>query len=85
MSCADANKGGHYFNGVDPWSNANTTIAPTGAAYTTDSAGTGIADFQFDSGYGYEPTAGKVVVVHDTIESLGGDYARVACGVLKGL
>ena len=60
----------------------NPTIAPTGTGYTTDSAGTGRADFKFDQGYGYDDTVGKVVVVHDTVTSLGGTYARIACGVL---
>ena len=60
----------------------NPTIAPTGAGYITDSAGTGRADFKFDQGYGYGNSVGKVVVIHDTITSLGGTYARIACGVL---
>ena len=84
--CTDATaQGGHYFNATtgDPWFNAaNAAIAPTGAGYTTDSSGTGRAEFQFDQGYGYDDTVGKVVVVHDTVKSLGGTYARVACGKL---
>ena len=86
-SCTDATtQGGHYFNAAttgDPWFNAvNAAIAPTGAGYTTDSSGTGRAEFQFDQGYGYEDTVGKVIVVHDTVTSLGGTYDRIACGVL---
>ena len=60
----------------------NPTIAPTGAGYTTDADGIGRADFKFDQGYGYDDTVGKVVVIHDTVQSLNGTYARIACGVL---
>ena len=91
--CAEvALQGGHYFNGSgtggikgngDPWFNPPSDIAPTGAGYVTDGDGTGTAGFLFDQGYGYGDTKGRAVIIHDTIKALGGDYARVACGILK--
>ena len=73
---------GHYYdpNHGDPWVNTpNSTIAPTGTSYSTDKSGTGKTEFQFDQGYGYEDSVGKVVVIHDAKD---GDYTRVSCGVL---
>ena len=80
-------QGGHYFkdgdggiydNG-DPWYNAVSQIAPTGAKYTTDAKGRGSASFKFDMGNSFAQTVGRVVILHD---SYAGKYARIACGVL---
>ncbi|EJK55451.1 hypothetical protein THAOC_24818, partial [Thalassiosira oceanica] len=95
-SCADATaQGGHYFESRDglgskpdtaagdPWfGDATADIAPTGTSYTTNANGLGTANFAFDSGHGIHDNAGKVVMIHDTYTDLGGDHARVACGVL---
>ncbi|EJK52208.1 hypothetical protein THAOC_28548 [Thalassiosira oceanica] len=94
-SCADASaQGGHYFvttrasdaapgkTAGDPWFGDTADIAPTGTSYTTDANGRGTADFTFDSGTGLHDNVGRVVVIHDTYTADGGDYARVACGVL---
>ena len=96
-SCGD--QGGHYFSaGVsgilgdgDPWFNTpDANIAPDGASYATDAAGRGFTRFQFDQGYGYSQTIGKVVVMHDSktsgVVEVNGEvknYQRVACGVLQ--
>ncbi|EJK51871.1 hypothetical protein THAOC_28915, partial [Thalassiosira oceanica] len=94
-SCADESaQGGHYFvttrasdaapgkTAGDPWFGDTADIAPTGTSYTTDANGRGTADFTFDSGTGLHNNVGRVVVIHDTYTADGGDYARVACGVL---
>ena len=91
-SCDD--QGGHYFrenpdrpNNGDPWFPDPTSIAPAGTLYTTygNSEGTGHANFRFDSGYGAADNVGHVIVIHDTLTEEGGDYARVACGVLEAV
>ena len=76
-------QGKHYFDETngDPWFNtANSTIAPTGTSYSTDSAGFGTANFKFDDGYGYVNTVGKVIVIHDAKD---GDYVRVRSTLQK--
>ena len=93
-SCDIYKQGGHYFkensnrpNNGDPWFVDPTSIAPAGATYTTygNNGGPGHADFRFDNGYGADDNAGHVIVIHDTIVDEGGDYARIACGVLEAV
>ena len=92
-SCERADKQeGHHFEqssaGVkgdgDPWyPQSDAEIAPTGAFYETDASAFGSADYLFDSGLALRSNIGHAVIIHDTIEEDGGDYARVACGILK--
>ena len=92
-SCESADKQeGHHFEqssaGVkgdgDPWyPQADVEIAPTGSFYETDASAFGSADYLFDSGLALRSNIGHAVIIHDTIEEDGGDYARVACGILK--
>ena len=82
-STTDSQKG-HYFDVVDPWFNTeNPAIAPDGTGYETNDEGETDTEFEFDQGFGYDDTKGRVVVIHDTVKSAGGDYARVACGKLE--
>ncbi|EJK75550.1 hypothetical protein THAOC_02723 [Thalassiosira oceanica] len=92
-SCESAVKQeGHHFKqssaGVkgdgDPWyPQSDADIAPTGSFYETDASAFGSADYLFDSGLALRGNIGHAVIIHDTIEEDGGDYARVACGILK--
>ncbi|EJK75551.1 hypothetical protein THAOC_02724, partial [Thalassiosira oceanica] len=92
-SCESAVKQeGHHFKqssaGVkgdgDPWyPQSDADIAPTGSFYETDASAFGSADYLFDSGLALRSNIGHAVIIHDTIEEDGGDYARVACGILK--
>jgi len=65
-------QGGHYYtnNGVDdPWL--------LGAKYYTNGEGVSGSSFQFDNGYDYDSTIGKIVVIHAS------NGNRIACGVLQ--
>eukprot|EP00585_Thalassiosira_rotula_P013594 CAMPEP_0196131646 /NCGR_PEP_ID=MMETSP0910-20130528/1558_1 /TAXON_ID=49265 /ORGANISM="Thalassiosira rotula, Strain GSO102" /LENGTH=550 /DNA_ID=CAMNT_0041391129 /DNA_START=183 /DNA_END=1835 /DNA_ORIENTATION=- len=68
-----ATQGGHYYNsdnGVDPWL--------SGAKYYTNGEGVSSgSSFQFDNGYDYDSTIGKVAVIHAS------NGNRIACGVLR--
>jgi hypothetical protein len=91
-SC-DGDVGPHYFRAGwsnegrnqdgDPFFADNTPIAAGGAVYTTDSSGVAQGRFNFANGYNAEQTVGRVVVLHDQLTALGGDYATIACGVLR--
>ena len=92
-SCESAAKQeGHHFKqssaGVkgdgDPWyPQPDADIAPTGSFYDSDASAFGSADYLFDSGLALRSNIGHAVIIHDTIKEDGGDYARVACGILK--
>lgn len=72
MACdTTVTQGGHYYNGngVDPWL--------LGAKYYTNGEGVSGTSFQFDNGFHYHSTIGKVVVIHAS------NGNRIACGVLQ--
>ena len=82
------NSGGPNNNG-DAWFNIASSLAPTGAGYSTDENGKGTAFFFYNNGFGYDDTKGQAVVIHGEVGTqvgvmLGdGDYARIACGILQ--
>ena len=68
----------------DPWYPDLTSICPSGAVYQTDANGVVThGGINFANGYGYEDTVGKLLVLHDQLMELGGDYRAIACGVLE--
>lgn len=81
-SCAS--QGPHYWNadGSDPWFMEASNIAPTGTSYITNDEGEGYGKFFFDNGYGLDGNAGKIVIIHGETTLTGGDYLKIACGVL---
>lgn len=81
---------GHYFKpgktGLkkdgDPWyPQKSYWLAPNGTGFTTTSTGRAKTEFQFNQGYGYAATLGKVIVIHDANTTAAG-YKRIACGKL---
>jgi Cu/Zn superoxide dismutase len=94
--CAAAAQGGHYWNKEiltsggprddgDAWFNIASSLAPTGAGYSTDEDGKGSAYFFFENGYGYGKNKGHAVVIHGEVGTPLGDgqYERIACGILE--
>ncbi|KAL7493071.1 hypothetical protein ACHAWT_004011, partial [Skeletonema menzelii] len=91
-SCNDI--GSHFFkegwstlgakSDGDPFYPEPTLICPSGAVFITDADGmVSSGGIDYANGYGYDDTKNRVVVVHDKLIALGGDYAPIACGVLK--
>lgn len=80
---------GHYYKPAktgykkdgDPWYPQKSSISPNGTGYTTSSTGQAKTTFQFNQGYGYNTTVGKVVVIHDANTTVAGNK-RIACGKL---
>lgn len=80
---------GHYFKPAktgfkkdgDPWYPQKSNIALNGTGYTTNSAGQAKTTFQFNQGYGYNATVGKVIVIHDANTTIAKNK-RIACGKL---
>ena len=92
-SCASTEtQGGHYFRsrtyGIkkdgDPWYPQSKGIAPTGTWFNTNTMGKAEREFRFNQGYGYDASAGKVIVIHDANTTAGG-YKRIACGKLEAV
>ena len=70
-------------NDGDPFYPKPSEICPRGAVYSTDQNGVTKGGFDYANGYGYDDTVGRVVVVHDMLIPLGGDYSAIGCGVLE--
>jgi hypothetical protein len=92
-SCASStDQGGHYWKPSrygfkkdgDPWYPQSKGIAPTGTWFNTNTMGKAEREFRFNQGYGYDASAGKVIVIHDANTTAGG-YKRIACGKLEAV